>query len=190
METLLHAATRTGNVEEVRRMLMRGVDPNKPDVDLYTPLHVACDRKDAACVEVLLKAKADPNVSHPGLDGWTPLHIAAWRDDSACAALLVAAGADGKAMDWYGQTPLARATGDVRVIIEAGKAAAGCNDTPAESGEEKQKDTWAGLRAPCSMAPSAVHLANIERCLQAATEHGTKQGDVCEHFDKDLVAGA
>ena len=36
------------------------------DVDLYTPLHRACDNNDVVCTELLLKAKADPDVS-PGV---------------------------------------------------------------------------------------------------------------------------
>ena len=58
LETELHAAARQGDVEALKRLVAAEADVNKADVDLYTPLHRACDRKDAACVELLLQYKA------------------------------------------------------------------------------------------------------------------------------------
>ncbi|CAE7667433.1 CTTNBP2 [Symbiodinium pilosum] len=172
LETELHAAARQGDVEALKRLVAAEADVNKADVDLYTPLHRACDRKDAACVELLLQYKADPNVSHPGLDGWTPLHLAAWRDSKPCASLLLQAGADSSALDWYGKTALALAGQEVKPLIREKVAS-----------QPKGSDSWQNFRKGCVMQPSAVHLANIERCNKASQEHGEQQGDFCANFD-------
>ncbi|CAE7946501.1 ANKRD12 [Symbiodinium sp. KB8] len=176
LETELHVAARQGDVKALKRLVASDTDVDKADVDLYTPLHRACDRKDAACVELLLGAQADPNVSHPGLDGWTPLHLAAWRDSRPCAALLLEARADPAVLDWYGKTPLALAGHDVKPLM-AGS-------------QPKGADSWENFRKGCVMQPSAVHLANIERCNQASQEHGEQQGEFVVSFDSKAGSAA
>eukprot|EP00448_Togula_jolla_P001860 CAMPEP_0170609862 /NCGR_PEP_ID=MMETSP0224-20130122/22346_1 /TAXON_ID=285029 /ORGANISM="Togula jolla, Strain CCCM 725" /LENGTH=203 /DNA_ID=CAMNT_0010935187 /DNA_START=46 /DNA_END=657 /DNA_ORIENTATION=- len=171
LETLLHVATKEQNATEVRRLIAQGVDVNKADVDLYTPLHRACDLKDAALTELLLDSRADPNVSHPGLDGWTPLHVAAWRNDAACTKLLIKHGSKRDVLDWYGQSPMDWAGSEALEVLSS---------TQTEAGGE---DAWACLRSKCVMEPSAIHLANINRCLNASDEHGIDQGGVCAEFD-------
>ncbi|CAE7439279.1 ANKK1 [Symbiodinium sp. CCMP2456] len=182
LETELHVAARQGDVEALKRLVASDTDVDKADVDLYTPLHRACDRKDAACVELLLGAQADPNVSHPGLDGWTPLHLAAWRDSRPCAALLLEAKADPGVLDWYGKTPLSLAGHDVKPLIRSKVAQAGS--------QPKGADSWENFRKGCVMQPSAVHLANIERCNQASQEHGEQQGEFCVSFDSKAGSAA
>eukprot|EP00438_Fugacium_kawagutii_P024104 Skav209057 [mRNA] locus=scaffold760:146948:147734:- [translate_table: standard] len=184
LETQLHVAAREGQIEKLQRLILQRADVNKVDVDLYTPLHRACDNKNAACTELLLKAKADPDVSHPGLDGWTPLHVAAWNNSPECTALLMAAGADCTAIDWYGKTPLSLAGKDAKAKMMSNPEAKG----------DKGDDKWKNLREGCVMKPSAIHLANIERCTKAAEDggvtgaitvyHGEQQGDFCSDFDK------
>lgn len=154
LETHLHSAAREGQIERVRRLLDQRADVNKVDVDLYTPLHRACDKKDVECTALLLEAKADPDVSHPGLDGWTPLHVAAWKNSRECVELLIAAGADCNAIDWYGKTPISLAGKDAKALMAALQ-------------RPQPVDTWKNLRQGCVMQPSAVHLANIERCTKA-----------------------
>ncbi|CAK9004839.1 Protein phosphatase 1 regulatory subunit 12A (130 kDa myosin-binding subunit of smooth muscle myosin phosphatase) (Myosin phosphatase-targeting subunit 1) (Myosin phosphatase target subunit 1) (PP1M subunit M110) (Protein phosphatase myosin-binding subunit), partial [Durusdinium trenchii] len=157
-------------IERVRRLLDQRADVNKVDVDLYTPLHRACDKKDVECTALLLEAKADPDVSHPGLDGWTPLHVAAWKNSRECVELLIAAGADCNAIDWYGKTPISLAGKDAKALMAALQ-------------RPQPVDTWKNLRQGCVMQPSAVHLANIERCTKASANHGEQQGDFCSQFD-------
>lgn len=159
LESRLHVAAREGQIETLKRLILQRADVNKVDVDLYTPLHRACDNNDVACTELLLNAKADPDVSHPGLDGWTPLHVAAWKNSPECTALLIAAGADCKAIDWYGKTPLALAGADAKARMPS---------KPPQAHEVPPDDKWKNLREGCVMKPSAVHLANIERCMKAA----------------------
>lgn len=54
-------------------------------------LHAACAKRNAAMVEKLLLAGADPNQVQA--DGFTPLHAAAQHGDGAIAGLLLLAGA-------------------------------------------------------------------------------------------------
>ena len=157
LETELHVATREGRLDAVKRLIVQGADVNKADVDLYTPLHRACDNKDVACTQLLLDAKADPDMSHPGLDGWTPLHVAAWQNAPECAKLLIGAGADCHALDWYGKTPLALAGKEAKEVM-----------AKLSQKNEDEPDKFKNLRAGCVMQPSAVHLANIERCTKAS----------------------
>ena len=66
-------------VDELRRSnsnIVKEID--RPDIDLYTPLHRACENGHVEVVKYLIGLGADPDVSHPGLDGWTPLHISVW----------------------------------------------------------------------------------------------------------------
>lgn len=174
LESRLHVAAREGQIETLKRLILQRADVNKVDVDLYTPLHRACDNNDVACTELLLNAKADPDVSHPGLDGWTPLHVAAWKNSPECTALLIAAGADCNAIDWYGKTPVALAGADAKARMPS---------KPPQAHEAPPDDKWKNLREGCVMKPSAVHLANIERCMKASEEFGEQQGDFCADFD-------
>eukprot|EP00434_Breviolum_minutum_P000355 symbB.v1.2.000300.t1/scaffold6.1/size569917/3 len=181
LETQLHVAARGGEVERLKRLILQRADVNKVDVDLYTPLHRACDNNDVVCTELLLKAKADPDVSHPGLDGWTPLHVAAWKNSPDCTQLLIEAGADCHAIDWYGKTPLTLAGKEAQAKMKEFGATA---TSPTRLGDENKEDKWKNLRQECVMKPSAIHLANIERCMKASVDHGELQGDFCADFEK------
>ena len=70
------------------------VDRNDPasDADGSTPLHAAVWSGKSECVSLLLKAKADPNVTNA--HGWTPLHAAAKAADTVMIEQLLAAGAN------------------------------------------------------------------------------------------------
>ncbi len=72
MSNALHIAAVRGDVEEVKRLLAEGTDPNVVDRDYDTPLHLAADASQAEAVSVLLQAGADPNARCR--DGDTPLH--------------------------------------------------------------------------------------------------------------------
>mmetsp|Transcript_79079 Transcript_79079/g.137087 ORF Transcript_79079/g.137087 Transcript_79079/m.137087 type:complete len:176 (-) Transcript_79079:38-565(-) len=158
---LLHQATQKRDVKEVRRLIMKGVNVNRPDVDLYTPLHRACEISDAQIVKMLLDAGADPNVSHPGLDGWTPLHLAAWLDAVDCVKVLLEHGADVRALDWYGRTAADWAgSNSCSIITEAAKRLA----------PHVTKDQFAGLRGKSVPKSNAMHLDIIERCMREAEE--------------------
>merc|ERR1740121_339424 len=138
-------------------------------MDFYTALHLACDIGDVASTGLLLEAGADPNVSHPGLDGWTPLHVAAWRGHCECVQALLAKGADAYALDWYGRTPSDWASAAVASTL---------------AGAAQAVDRFSQLRGKGNGQPSALHLANIECCLDASSKHGAEQGSVIDKFDK------
>jgi ankyrin repeat protein len=101
-ETPLHIAVvkdRPGRLECVRQLLRAGADPNRrakvgPKADREgadkvrgeTALHVAAQRGDAALIQVLLEAGADPTIRDA--DDQTPLDIASKSGNQAAAAPL------------------------------------------------------------------------------------------------------
>ncbi len=58
-----------------------------------TLLHTACEKGQARCVQILLDAKASPNVKAQGLPntsfGETPLHVAVLYNQEECVKLLL-----------------------------------------------------------------------------------------------------
>jgi len=165
----LHAAVRCREHAELLRLVAAGADVNRADIDFYTALHLACDIGDVVSAALLLEAGADPNASHPGLDGWTPLHLAAWRGHCECVQALLAKGADAHALDWYGRTPSDWAPAAAAGIL---------------AGAAQAVDRFSQLRGKGNGQPSALHLANIESCLEASNKHGAAQGSVIDKFDK------
>jgi ankyrin repeat protein len=73
------------------------------DPDGWTALHFA-GRADAAAVELLLQAGADPRATTA--DGTSPLHQAAEHANVDAARALIAAGADPTVRNHHGLTPL------------------------------------------------------------------------------------
>jgi len=71
-QTLLHIASRSGNIEVVQRLLTLSVDVNLHDNRGQTPLHVA--RQSSEGILLLLLDHGDPNVQND--EGQTPLHFA------------------------------------------------------------------------------------------------------------------
>jgi len=175
----LHAAVREKNLEAVICLINAGANVNAADIDFTTALHVACELGSVEIACALLQAGADPDVAHPGLDGWTPLHVAAWKGSLACTEVLLARGANRTALDWYGKTPAewtdnAEVAAVLCVKAEHGKKRGG-SDT---------KDPFAQLRGRSAGRVSELHLANIERCLEASDKHGVRQGDMAGCFEK------
>jgi ankyrin repeat protein len=97
----------SGNIEEVRRHLEAGVDPNQPipEKDGY-PLHFAAHSY-AKLIQLLIEHGADVNVRDG--DGKTPLHIAAIIPYVEGMQVLIEHGADVNAVDNAGRTPLSNA---------------------------------------------------------------------------------
>ena len=89
MTTALHIAAVSGQVEEVKRLLAEGTNPNVVDQEYDTPLHLAADTGQAEAVDILLQAGADPNAHCR--DGDTPLHRSI--GNIAIAEMLIQAGA-------------------------------------------------------------------------------------------------
>lgn len=89
----IHDAARTGNGEDVRKLLKQ--DPKQRDARTElgsTPLHLAAMNPDTSAMKALIAAKADPNARDN--DGATPLHMAAYASRPEHVRLLLEAGAD------------------------------------------------------------------------------------------------
>jgi ankyrin repeat protein len=78
---MLPWAIRNGHVSSVPLLLAAGVDPNVPDMDGETPLHLAIRSTAVETVEALLKAGA--NVDARNFDSKTPLEFALEIQDDA-----------------------------------------------------------------------------------------------------------
>ncbi len=137
-QTALHIAAAESQPAMVRELLSRGADPNarsKVDHDLrqvsaepriqwrapggLTPLIYAARQGSMECVQALLKAGADPNLSDP--QGVSPLLIATENFHFDVAAYLMKAGANPNHWDWWGRTPLYAAV-DLNTLPYGGRA--------------------------------------------------------------------
>ena len=112
--TPLSLACASGEWQVVQAMVNDGANYNIPS---HAPpmLHVA----DAACMQVLLEARADPNVIDSNCN--TILHSVARKGDLDMALLLMSFGARVSARNVWGATPLHLATqggwGDVVELL-------------------------------------------------------------------------
>ena len=88
----------------VRLLLSRGADANARNNQLSTPLHLACEARQAEMVCLLLTAQAD--ISVKDMIGFTPLHKAAYAQSGDCIRLLLAAGASPNDQNERGQKPV------------------------------------------------------------------------------------
>ncbi len=96
----------SNELEAVRELLAKGVNPNVQDEWGNTALYKAAFMINVDMIVVLLDGGADPNLSNER--GETPLMLAArgWPSNSKAANLLVAAGANPNATDIKGWTAL------------------------------------------------------------------------------------
>ncbi len=134
----LEPAIKAGLVNKVRKLLAKGVDPDKPGVSGFTPLYLACSNSDLNVVKLLLAANADVNV-RCGSDGKSALcetcgdvyyiNLEKWSRElnarEKIIKLLLAAGADVNAPDKGGRSPLYYAvrfnhTRPIELLLAAG----------------------------------------------------------------------
>jgi len=104
MRVRLRNAVVRGDVDEVRRLITAGADPNAVDRDGWSPLHDAAwgDRPEIATLLIQAGAKVNRLTS----DGTSPLHQAALADCFEVAEVLLKAGADPNLKRADGTTPL------------------------------------------------------------------------------------
>nr|XP_055071954.1 BRCA1-associated RING domain protein 1 isoform X1 [Misgurnus anguillicaudatus]XP_055071955.1 BRCA1-associated RING domain protein 1 isoform X1 [Misgurnus anguillicaudatus]XP_055071956.1 BRCA1-associated RING domain protein 1 isoform X1 [Misgurnus anguillicaudatus]XP_055071957.1 BRCA1-associated RING domain protein 1 isoform X1 [Misgurnus anguillicaudatus]XP_055071958.1 BRCA1-associated RING domain protein 1 isoform X1 [Misgurnus anguillicaudatus] len=103
-ETPLHLASIKGDVEEVRKLLAQGADPNLKDNAGWTPLHEACNLGHLGVVEELLQQGALLNT--PGYQNDSPLHDAVRNGHVAVVKLLVERGASQTVLNMFGLRPV------------------------------------------------------------------------------------
>jgi ankyrin repeat protein len=137
-QTALHFAAAESQPEMVQELLRHHANANavsKIDHDLrqvsaepriawrapggLTPLLYAARQGCMDCVQALLKAKADPNLSDP--DGISPLLIATENFHFDAAVYLMKAGANPNHWDWWGRTPLYAAV-DLNTLPYGGRS--------------------------------------------------------------------
>jgi ankyrin repeat protein len=97
-------AVRAADPGRVERLLANGADPNAPDVDTTTALHVAAGSGDPELVGSLLAAGADPG-ARTRYD-ITPIALAASGGHSEVIARLLEAGVEPDSTSLEGQTAL------------------------------------------------------------------------------------
>lgn len=102
-QRLLQAAV-VNNLDEVNRLMLKGVDINFSNRDRWTALHFAAHEGYDELVQTLC-------VDHAKLEarnnmGWTPLHAAVYQNRGQAAAVLLRRGADIRARNSLGNSPL------------------------------------------------------------------------------------
>jgi ankyrin repeat protein len=137
-QTALHFATAESQPQMVQELLRHRADPNarstiehdlrqvsaEPRIQWrapggLTPLLYAARQGCMDCVQALIKAKADPNLSDP--DGISPLLIATENFHFDVAVYLMKMGADPNHWDWWGRTPLYAAV-DLNTLPYGGRS--------------------------------------------------------------------
>jgi ankyrin repeat protein len=123
MMQLLIAKGADVNARSIDRDYQRHVTaegrPKSLDSGGFTPLLYAARENCIACVDVLLKNKADIDVPDP--EGVSPLLVAIMNANWDLAKQLILAGADVNQWDMYGEAPLLTAV-DLRNRIDGGRA--------------------------------------------------------------------
>ncbi|XP_026316764.1 protein phosphatase 1 regulatory subunit 16A isoform X2 [Hyposmocoma kahamanoa] len=99
---LLEAAARN-DIEEVRRLLQRGVTPDATNEDGLTALHQCCIDNNEAMMRLLLDFGA--NVNAEDSEKWTPLHAAATCGNLNLVRILIQRGANLLAVNGDGNMP-------------------------------------------------------------------------------------
>ena len=108
-----------GAVRNYQRHVTAEGRPKNLDSGGFTPLLYAARENCMACVDVLLKNRADIDLPDP--DGVSPLHLAIMNANWDLAKHLIAAGADVNQWDIFGEAPLFTAIG-LRNQINGGRA--------------------------------------------------------------------
>ncbi len=112
-ETVFQAAE-GGDIDDVKRHLLKGADINLADEDGFTALHHAVWENHEEVVKLLLAKGANPNTKDS--TGETPLHVASGEGHEEIAGMLLDKGADVNAKDECRSTPLHSAVLDKAMV--------------------------------------------------------------------------
>jgi ankyrin repeat protein len=88
----IHDAAKTGNSQEVERLIAAGIDPDERDIADKTALHWAADRGQVDVVKLLVAEGADVNARD--FSGVAVLALATVGGHEAVVKLLISKGAD------------------------------------------------------------------------------------------------
>ncbi|KAI5719925.1 hypothetical protein M8J76_016696 [Diaphorina citri] len=99
---LLEAASRN-DIQEVRRLLVKGVSPDSTNEDGLTALHQCCIDNNEEMMKLLIEFKA--NVNAEDSEKWTPLHAAATCGHLPLVKYLIQHGANLLAVNADGNMP-------------------------------------------------------------------------------------
>jgi ankyrin repeat protein len=105
----LHFAAQDGDIEQVKRLLAEGFQPNVFDELGKTPLHYAAERGHLDVMRLLIASGADVNANDESVIGDTPLRDVASNCSFEVAKILVDAGADPTIPGWMRLTALDKA---------------------------------------------------------------------------------
>jgi ankyrin repeat protein len=105
----LHFAAQDGDVEEVKRLLNVGYQPNVFDELGKTPLHYAAEHGHLDVLRTLIALGADVNAHDERVIGNTPLREVAGNCSYDVAKILIDAGADPTIPGWMQITALHKA---------------------------------------------------------------------------------
>ncbi|MEM3964467.1 MAG: ankyrin repeat domain-containing protein [Thermofilaceae archaeon] len=88
----LHEAARKGDLQLVKKLVVKGADVNAKDLSGWTPLHYAAKEGHLEIVQFLVEKGASVNAED--ISGWTPLHEAAYCGHLEIARFLAMRGAN------------------------------------------------------------------------------------------------
>ncbi|MEM0459829.1 MAG: ankyrin repeat domain-containing protein [Thermofilaceae archaeon] len=120
----LHEAARKGDLQLVKKLVVKGADVNAKDLSGWTPLHYAAKEGHLEIVQFLVEKGASVNAED--ISGWTPLHEAAYCGHLEIARFLAMRGANVNARENIDKaTPLHYAAREghlevARLLIEKG----------------------------------------------------------------------
>ena len=104
----IHKAAYNGDIQKVRELLQKGVNPDERDWYGGTALHAAMFQKNTEIVKLLLENNFSIDAVGPQ-NGYTPLHDAVWADNIEAVKLLLDKGAKTGTRGKDGLTPYAKA---------------------------------------------------------------------------------
>ncbi|OUL18127.1 hypothetical protein BV378_37375 [Nostoc sp. RF31YmG] len=107
----IHYAAEKGDIEKVRQLLDKGIDPNfRKMIHSATPIYYTATQGHREIVEILINYGADVNLGIEEDDAFNPLLAATINNSREVAELLISNGAELNILDTFmGQAPLHRA---------------------------------------------------------------------------------
>lgn len=152
-------AAKKPDLPAVRSLIAQHVDVNAPDVDGTTALHWAAHLNNLGMADLLLHARANPNLANRY--GYTPLFLAAENGSAPMIGRLLKAGADPNASLPEGQTAL-------MTVARTGSSDA-VNELLGHDARVNAKESWHGETA--LMWAAAENNATV---VQALIDHGAE----------------